>query len=89
MVHGTVCVSILAPCTGGRGRKIQSPGPLVRKGGTIHHVDGAVAAELIGVRLKSYKTLATERGVSAMFEFENSRKLLINDVDGCTSYEVI
>jgi hypothetical protein len=69
--------------------KDPEPWAVGEEGWNYPHVDVAVAAELVGVRLKSYKTLDTERGVSALFEFENSRKLLINDVDGCTSYEVI
>jgi hypothetical protein len=65
------------------------PWAVGEEGWTYPHVDIALAVELVGVRLKSYKTLATERGASVVFEFENSRKVLINDVDDCTSYEVI
>jgi hypothetical protein len=66
-----------------------APWAVSEEGWTYPHVDVALAAGLIGVRLKSYKTLATERGARVVFEFENSRKVLINDVDDCTSYEVI
>jgi len=53
------------------------------------HVYVGLAAGLIGVRLKSYRALATECGTSVVFEFENSRKVLIKDVEDRTSYEVI
>jgi hypothetical protein len=59
------------------------------KGWNYPHVDVAFSAELVGVRLKSYITLATGHGASVVFEFENGRKVLINDVEDCTNYEVI
>jgi hypothetical protein len=65
------------------------PWAVDEEGWAYPHVNVALAAELDGVRLKSYRTLATERGASVVFEFENSRKVLINDIDDCTSYEVI
>jgi hypothetical protein len=53
------------------------------------HVDVGFAAGLIGVKLKTYRALATEHGASVVFEFENSRRVVIKDVDDRTSYEVI
>ncbi|QJE02193.1 hypothetical protein HH212_26950 (plasmid) [Massilia forsythiae] len=65
------------------------PWSIGEEGWNYPHIDVALSAELVGVRLKSYRTLATERGACVIFEFENGRKVLINDVEDCTSYEVI
>jgi hypothetical protein len=72
-------------------RSPTQPEPLgvSEEGWNYPHVDVGLATGLIGVRLKSYETLAAERGVSVVFEFENGRKVFIKDVEDCTSYEVI
>lgn len=46
------------------------------------------ASGLIGVELKSYKTLSRERGAGVLFEFENGREVLIESIDDITSYQV-
>ena len=53
------------------------------------HVDVGLVARLIGVRLKSYKTLVAECGASVVFEFENSCQVHIKNVGDRTSYEVM
>lgn len=65
------------------------PWAVSEEGWNYPHVDVGLAAGLIDVPLKSYRTLATEGGATVMFEFENSRKVLIKDIEDCTSYEVI
>ncbi len=64
------------------------PWAVVEEGWKYPLFNVAVAAELVGVRLMSYTTLATERGATAVLEFENCRRVIINDVEDCTNYEV-
>lgn len=53
------------------------------------HIDVGLAAEISGVRLRSYNTSATERGARVVFEFENGRQVFIEEIDDHTTYQVI
>ena len=65
------------------------PSAVTEEGWNYPHVDVGVAAGLIGMQLKSYETSPTERGANVVFEFENGRKVLIENIDDSTGYQVI
>lgn len=50
------------------------------------HVNVGFAAGLIGMRLESYSTAATERATSVVFTFENGCRVLIEAIDDHTNY---
>lgn len=65
------------------------PWGIPEAGWNYPQVDVGRAFGLIGVRLKSSWTLATEHGANVFFEFENGRKVLIENADDSTSYRVV
>lgn len=67
------------------------PAPLAfdEEGLKYPHIDVGAAAGLIDVRLRSYSISPTENGAAVVFEFENGRKVLIEDVDDQANYQVI
>lgn len=65
------------------------PSAVPEEGWNYPQADVGLAAGLIGVRLTSYTTATTERGISVVFIFENGRQLLIDNVDDCTNYQLL
>lgn len=65
------------------------PWEVTEEGWNYPHVDVGLDAGIVGVRLNSYCTSATERGVKVIFNFANARKVVIENRDDQSTYQVI